>query len=343
MVVHYKIRVGSESCQPILQKTLLNKMKDKYKIKVPVYRSWMREMENNLFPPTRPGMIQDAIDTIKKFNASIFNSIDVELSSKNYSLNIVSISAIPKNYNGSNVLLLQINAQKKNFGEDYIEFEPNKQTPMTDAFKLGSNTYFVLLHPVVSNPIGSDKIRYYWNIFIYDDPNKDSDDFLRLVKALMKELFKEPIRNIKYKDFLDEIREFNVLDNIAVELSSIEDVDPGYKAKFGNWIIHSSLRKKRTLSLNSLPSDKFKELFESDDIENVKITKKVFKITQGLKQYTLSKDVKTDAKTLKDKISLSVESCFNESIELDEADLKHIYDEDFIIKKVCPIISNYTS
>lgn len=241
------------------------------------------------------------------------------------------------------VLLLQINAQKKNFGEDYIEIEPNKQTPMTDAFKLGSNTYFVLLYPVVSNPIGSGKIRYYWNIFIYDDPNKDSDDFLRLVKALMKELFREPIRNIKYKDFLDEIKEFKVLDNIAVEFSSIEDVDPGYKAKFGDWIIHSSLRKKRSLSLNSLPSDKFKELFESDDIEDVKITKKVFKITQGLKQYTLSRDVKKDAKTLQDKISLSVESCFNESIELGDSDLMHIYEEDFIIKKVCPIISNYTS
>lgn len=70
-------------------------MKDKYKIKVPVYRSQIREVENTLFPPTRPEMIQNAIDTIKKFNESISHSIDVELSSKNYSLNIVSVSAVP--------------------------------------------------------------------------------------------------------------------------------------------------------------------------------------------------------------------------------------------------------
>lgn len=318
-------------------------MKDKNRIKIPVYRSRIKEEEMSLFPPSRLDMIKNAIGIIKKFNETIGKSIDVESSSKNYALNIVSIDATPKEYNGSDVLLIKFNAQKKNFGEEYIETEPNKQIPMTDTFKLGSSTYFVILYPVVSFSVGSDKVKYYWNIFIYDDSNKDSDDFLRLVKALMKEVFKEPIRNMKLPDFMEEIRQFNVIDNITVDLLSVEDVDSGYKAKFGSWIVQSFLSKKRSLSLNMLPSNKFKELFETDDIENVQITKKVFKLSQGLRQYTLNQDIKKDAKTLKDKITTSVESCFNESIDLDDTEVPHIYEEDFIICKVGPIISNYTS
>lgn len=318
-------------------------MKDSNKIKVPVYRTKIHEEQLNLFPITRLEMIDKAVCTIKTFNESLTKTIDVDLSSKNYSLTIVSISAIPKEYNGSKLLLLKLNAQKKDFGEEYIETAPNEQMPMNDAFKLGSSNYYIVLYPVVSLPVGNDIVKHYWNIFVYDDANKDSDDFLRLVRTLMKVVFNEPIRNIKYSDFLEEIKEFDVIENITAELSSVEDVEPGYKTKFGDWIIKSSLSKKRSLSLQSLPSNRFKELFESDDVGNVKITKRVFKLTQGLKQYTLSRNVTQDAKTLKDKVSYSVESCFNESIELDDADLSHIYEEDFIVSKIGPIISNYTS
>lgn len=154
---------------------------------------------------------------------------------------------------------------------------------------------------------------------------------------------KEKIRNIKYKDFLNEIKRFKVLENISASFLTIEDVDENYRARYSEWIARSSLHKKRYIDFRNMPAEDFQKLFESEDAGNVKISKKKFKISQGFRQYTLKRELKKDAKTLHDRFVNLVESCFNENILIGVDDEDRIYDVDYIIKNVGPIIHKYIS
>lgn len=316
-------------------------MRDKSIINIPVYRTNPRCVDNSLFPPTRSGMIENALSCVKVFNCSIANNIIVENTGKNYKLEVINATASRVSYKKSDLLLFNMTVQKKDFGEEYVETTPTNKIPMSNSVKLGSTTYFFILYPVVVHLKRGSKIQTFWNVFIYDDPNKDSEDFLKVVKNVLKVIMKENIRNIKYKDFLNEIKRFKVLENISASFLTIEDVDENYRARYSEWIAKSSLHKRRFIDFRNMPAEEFQKLFESEDAGNVKISKKKFKISQGFRQYTLKRELKKDAKTLHDRFVNLVESCFNENIPIEVDD--KIYEVDYIIKKVGPIIHKYIS
>lgn len=318
-------------------------MRDKTIINVPVYRTNPKIIDNNLFPPTKSGMIADALQKVDKFNCSSINNIMVDASGKNYKLEVVKISASNVAYNKSNLLLFQMTVQKKDFGEEYVETTPSTIIPMSDTIKLGSRSYFFILYPVIVYQEQDTKIKTFWNVFVYDDPNKDSEDFLKVVKNVLKDVLKEQVRNIKYKEFLEEIQGCSVLDNITASVLTIEDVDQNYRAKYNEWIVNARLSKKQNVSFKNLPSEQFQELYESQDVDDVHITRKVFKITQGFKQYTLKRERKQNAKTLQDRFVNTVESCFNETITIGDGEENKIYDVDYIVNNVGPIIHKYIS
>ena len=319
-------------------------MRDKNIINVPVYRTNPIVIENNLFPPMKIDMITEVIKKFDDFNCSAKNNISVDSSGKNYKLEIIKATAQKVEYNNSNLVLVQMTVQKKNFGEEYVVTTPQKKViPMSEYVKLGSKTYFFVLYPVIQRIKQDTEIKTFWNVFIYDDPNKDSEDFLKVVKAVLKEILGKPIRNIKYKEFLEEIKSCKVLDNISATLLTVEDVDSNYRIKYGKWIVDASLRKQRSISLRNLPSEQFQELFEGKDIDDVQITHKSFKINQGLKQYTLKRVFKQNAKTLQERFVNTVESCFNEYIDIGDCEEKNIYDIDYIIKNIGPIVHKYVS
>ena len=288
-------------------------------------------------------MIADALQKVDKFNCSSINNIMVDASGKNYKLEVVKISASDVAYNKSNLLLFQMTVQKKDFGEEYVETTPSTIIPMSDTIKLGSRSYFFILYPVIVYQEQDTKIKTFWNVFVYDDPNKDSEDFLKVVKNVLKDVLKEQVRNIKYKEFLEEIQGCSVLDNITASVLTIEDVDQNYRAKYNEWIVNARLSKKQNVSFKNLPSEQFQELYESQDVDDVHITRKVFKITQGFKQYTLKRERKQNAKTLQDRFVNTVESCFNETITIGDGEENKIYDVDYIVNNVGPIIHKYIS
>ena len=288
-------------------------------------------------------MIADALQKVDKFNCSSINNIMVDASGKNYKLEVVKISASNVTYNKSNLLLFQMTVQKKDFGEEYVETTPSTIIPMSDTIKLGSRSYFFILYPVIVYEEQDTKIKTFWNVFVYDDPNKDSEDFLKVVKNVLKDVLKEQVRNIKYKEFLEEIQGCSVLDNVAASVLTIEDVDQNYRAKYDEWIVNARLSKKQNISFKNLPSEQFQELYESQNVDDVHITRKIFKITQGFKQYTLKRERKQNVKTLQDRFVNTVESCFNETITIGDGEENKIYDVDYIVNNVGPIIHKYIS
>lgn len=68
-------------------------MRDKSVINIPVYRTDPRYVDNSLFPPTRSGMIENALSCVKVFNYSIAKNIIVENTGKNYKLEVINATA----------------------------------------------------------------------------------------------------------------------------------------------------------------------------------------------------------------------------------------------------------
>lgn len=84
-------------------------------------------------------------------------------------------------------------------------------------------------------------------------------------------------------------------------------------------------------------------MYESQDVDDVNISKKIFKITNGFKQYTLKRERKIDIRTMHEKLVNTVESCFNETITIGDGEETKIYDVDYIVNNVGPIIHKYIS
>lgn len=252
-------------------------MRDKSVINIPVYRTDPRYVDNSLFPPTRSGMIENALSCVKVFNCSIAKNIIVENTGKNYKLEVINATASRVSYNKSDLLLFNMTVQKKDFGEEYVETTPTNKIPMSNSVKLGSTTYFFILYPVVVPIERGSKIQTFWNVFIYDDPNKDSEDFLKVVKSVLKDIMNEKIRNIKYKDFLNEIKNFKVLDNISASFLTIEDVDENYRARYREWIAKSSLHKKDLLILKTCLQKNFKNYMKAKMLTMLKFQRKDLK------------------------------------------------------------------
>ena len=66
------------------------------------------------------------------------------------------------------------------------------------------------------------------------------------------------VRNIKYKEFLEEIQGCRVLDNITASVLTIEDVDQNYRAKYAEWLVNARLSKKQNISLKIYHLSSFK-------------------------------------------------------------------------------------
>ena len=318
-------------------------MKDKKIINVPVYRTRPIEMDNNLFPPTNYSMINDVVQKVSSFCCSSTKTIIVERTGKNYTLEVVKIKASNVTWRKSSMVLFQMTVQKKDFGEEYVETTPSTVLPMSESVKMGSRTYFFIMYPVISSVCQGRKIKTFWNVFVYDDPNKDSEDFLKVVKMVLKVILNESIRNIKYKDFLREIRNYKVLDKISVSVLTIDDIDENYRATYKEWIVKSSLKKKKTVEFEKLPSDRFQELYECQDVDEGKIHKKVFQVFSGQKQFTLSRERKLDVGKLNDTFITTVESCFNDTISIGDGEDGKIFEVEFILNNVGPIIHKYMS
>lgn len=49
---------------------------------------------------------------------------------------------------------------------------------------------------------------------------------------------------MKYKEFLEEIKKFKILDNITASVLTIEDVDPNYRENIQNGLLMPVLERR---------------------------------------------------------------------------------------------------
>jgi hypothetical protein len=306
-------------------------------IRIPVFRTKTEEEEIELFNIDRNDMIDRTCELMNKYSNSGFKII-IENGIKNYTNEIVKISAQKKDMNGSPFVFIQMSAHKTNMGDGYVQVL--EKIPVTKETKIGSDHYYMILYPMVIK--GRKKYRRYWNVFLYDDPNKESQEFIKMAKEVIKQILGVRICNLKKQDFIEELKTAPVGFDITASYQTVEFHDNQFDAEFKEHIVKAELRSRKTISYKNMTSDKVEKMLNDESDETVK--RKRFSIFTGKKEYKVSQDIKRDVKRAKEKYTLLIESLFNESISIteDEYDTK-LYDESFVIDKMKSVITNYMS
>ncbi len=298
-----------------------------------------------LFDISKSEMVDDVCLKIKTKNVTKNNKIIVENSSKTYIQEVVQIQTYNQFIGDVPTVLLRISAHKTNIDDGYIDVgESVKNTsnkiPVTKDIKIGSDNHFVLMYPMVIKEL--EKYRTFWHVFIYDDPYKESNDFIRVVKAVLKDVLKLKTANLKKKEFVDELRTHNLISEMSATFNTIEMVNGPCDAIFGKYVIKRKIQSRTELILKNIPFEDVECLI--DDDTDITINRKIFNIPIGKKEIKVSKVLRKNLKIGQDKYQLLIESLFNESIEItDEEMTKQLYDPMFVVEKITPIISNYIS
>lgn len=307
-------------------------------IRVPVFRTKTEEEEINLFSIDREEMVRKTCEKINEFKCSNTKKIILENNGKNYTNEIVKITAERKNMHGSPVVFIQMSAHKTNMRDGYIE--TSEKIPVTKEVKIGSDHHYIVMYP--SAIIEKGKFKRHWNIFIYDDPNKESQEFIRMSKEMIKIILQIRTSNLKRKDFVEELKVFPIISNLTANFQTVEYINNQYDAVFKDYIVSGKIESKKLFELHNLPNNKIIEMLNND--EDTAIKRKKICIFAGKKEYRISQVIKKDYQHSKEKYSLLIESIFNESISITEDEYnKKLYDKDFVIEKLEGVVTNYIS
>ena len=182
-----------------------------------------------------------------------------------------------------------------------------------------------------------DKISYYWHVFIYDDPSKDSADMTSIARKIMKDIIKIPIRNIKSDKLLADLRKYDLISQVEITLSSFSDDDEDdIPAYLSSYPLDSKMKKERKIKLENMEiNDAIKTL--SDDSFIKSYSKRQVKFLMHNKRtFSLIQE-------FKDKLSSTLEESFNYDIEVDEKSVRNktIFQIDSIKKNVEGIFTGY--
>ena len=278
-------------------------MKNDLTINFPVFRTKTEEESIPLIEVDRLGMVDLIINKAKSFNNSNSNLITLDNNGKTYINEVTNVNAIKIDINGSPAVLIQMTAKKANIKDAYVEI-PDRDL-ITEKFKFGSDNYFFVMYPTTIK--GRSKFRRYWNIFIYDDPNKESEEFIRIVKKVVKDIFGLSVSNLKRSDFVREMETYKFLENVTATFQTVESSDALYEGSFKDYIVEGKIFSKKEYKLHKMPIEKFIDLLNGNDDE-ITIKRKSFGINIGKKEYKIKCEVKKGYKKAKEKYSLLIES-----------------------------------
>lgn len=302
-----------------------------HKIKVPIFSSEMIEdAAGDLFDkPDYKSMIDYIKSRIDKFQDEkpIIKHLKTN---KVKETRISNIEYFDSQFEGVPTLLLKVTAFNTNLIDGYVEMD--EKINFEKNHKIGSENNFILIYPSITDKI-SDKFKYQWKFFIYDDPTKDSTEIISISKLVCKKILEIRIRNIKLESILKEIRERKILENIEIQLSShySEIDDPDIKLK--NYIVSSKISKITKNNYRNVPSDTFESLI----VTNGSFKRRIFKIFDNNRELRITQEHK-DGRT---KLSETIEEIFNSSIDFDESDLEKLFDLHFIERNIHSVLIEF--
>ncbi len=204
----------------------MSKKQKSYVIKVPVYTSEIIEDPQDLFGGIS---YQDMHRYLVKNIETFYNGDPITYDNRNKTRRIVinKVEFTEHKVGDSNALLLKVSAYVTNLYDGY--FEAEEKINFKKDYKVGSDTNFLMLYPVIKG-IDRSKYQHYFVILIYEDPTKNNDEIIKISKTVLSKILKAPIANIKLPTLLEELKAIPAIPELKIKYSSVyhheNDVDP---------------------------------------------------------------------------------------------------------------------
>lgn len=312
------------------------KKEKSYVIKVPVYTTEMIENAQDMFG----GITYENMLTFlrKKINSFKENksSIDFENRNKTRRTVINGIDFSEHKAGETSGILMQISAYSTNLYDGYLEAE--EKINFKKDYKIGSETNFVMIYPVIK---GIDRTNYlrYFIVLIYEDPTKNNEEIAKIAKAVLNRVLNIPIANIKLPTILEELRSIGTIPELQIKYSAIYNHENDVDLKYREYLVSGKLKKQKEDNFKNMPIDKIEDLLNEPEEEDYQ--KKEAKLIVGKKEYKISKELIKEAdQTLKE----TAEKVFNATTSITEDELNNfIHDKEFIFSKLTPILENFLS
>lgn len=314
----------------------MSKPKEKsYKIQVPVFSTEIIEEGNVLFSDT----YQNLISAIKQKLNDYDGRLSFENRNKTQRTVVSNINCTDHTIGGIPCILLQISAYSTNLFDGYFEDEERHQFEKEN--RIGSDNNFVLIYPVITGLESHNYTRYFL-ILVYDDPNKeDSNHLIRIAKYIAKDILSIPVKNIKPKTVLDELRNVGNIPELQVKYYGIYNSENDVVVKFQEYLVGGRIKKSKTNNYKNMPFEMISDLLaETDDSGEYQTKRTIFRI--GKKEFRITRQLIKDAE---EQYSETAEKVFNAAIGITQSELENntIYQPDYIVNKLSGVISNYVS
>lgn len=322
---------------------------DNIVIRIPVFKTETVAEELQLFNIDREEMVDTACKRINDYGCSTTNKIIITNDFKNFTHEVVHIEASKEYINGSPCVFMKLSAHKTNMRDGYIEAPEEagkelitKKIPLTQQVKIGSEHYYLILYPTVLKKKRNKYCRY-WLVFLYDDPNKNTQDFIKITKKVILEILKTKPSHLKPMEFVEEIQKAQSYTMSACFQSSETMSNDMFDKRFSNRFVSGRVANKKFFDLKDLNPKEVQDILNTDDDPSV--FRKVFHIFNGKKSYKIRKERKVEIGKAAADFKLYIESNYNYSTEITEEELtsNKIYEKEFILKKMEPIITNCLS
>lgn len=303
-----------------------NKIIPKIIINVPVFVS-KREAIGDIFPLTYTSLVENAKSLIEKYNTEKQYLI---LNRKNkISQRQIGHIVYSEHLIGDRpALLLKVNAHTFNRKGEHLKEDEIVSIETTD--RIGDDTNYIFILPEIVGEVN----RYYnWLCLAYDDPSRESEEIIAILKSVMESIIKKPIKNIKLPDLLDELKDSPP--EITLSLNSIEYTENSLNDKFQLYMTETKSFIKKEYKFSGMPIEDIESLV-TERFDN-QFKKKVIKLISGKKEYKIKQEVEN----FKTGINLLVEKCFNFTEEIALENHDKINENDFILSLLTKVLDKY--
>ena len=312
------------------------KKEKSYIIKVPVYTTDMIENAQDMFGGIT---YENMLSYLKgKINSFKENNSTIQFENRNKTRRTVinGIDFTEHQTGETSAILMQISAYSTNLYDGYLEAE--EKINFKKDYKIGSETNFVMIYPVIKGLDRSNYIRYFI-ILIYEDPTKNNDEISKIAKQVLNKILETPVANIKLPSILEELRTIGTIPELQVKYSAIYNEENDIDVKYRDYLVSGKLKKQKEDHFKNMPVNKIEELLNEPNNENYQKRETIFKV--GKKEYKISKELINEAS---EALKETSEKVFNATTSITEEELNDkIHSTDFIVSKLFPILENFLS
>ncbi len=314
--------------------------KQQYQIKVPVYSTEISDESLNELFENNNSSVHTLVSYVKK-KIDDFNSFEIPIEKhslkKIKTKEVNSIKYFDYGTETEPLLLLQIVAFDKNLHDGVVR---NKDTNIEfdENTRIGTPNNFVLLYPTVKG-IEKDKLIKKFLVFVYQDPNKEHDDIVKIVKMVLDKIIGQPIVGIKPPQVLAELSKektpFLQMQFFQYAANGEDEFDMLLEYKTGD----DKLKMISEKTYTNIPFEKLNQAIEYIRTNVKSKSKYALKVNKGRVEYNLEYFIDEAKQKLKE----TADKLFNFPIDItsEEFESKKIFEPDFIVNKLLPVVKNY--